>query len=85
MADLYEILGVGRDATPEEIKKSYRSLARESHPDANPDDPDAETRFKELSAAYEVLSDPAKRDRYDRYGSSNGFDMSDRLAVVLAD
>jgi len=77
MADLYEILGVGRDATPEEIKKSYRSLARESHPDANPDDPDAETRFKELSAAYEVLSDPAKRDRYDRYGSSNGFDMSD--------
>ena len=56
MADLYEILGVGRDATPEEIKKSYRSLARESHPDANPDDPDAETRFKELSAAEWLLS-----------------------------
>jgi len=77
VADLYEILGVERDASADEIKKSYRRLARESHPDANPDDPEAETRFKELSAAYEVLSDPSKRDRYDRFGSSNGFDMSD--------
>ncbi|CAN5428525.1 molecular chaperone DnaJ [soil metagenome] len=77
MADLYEILGVERDASAEDIKKSYRRLARESHPDANPDDPEAETRFKELSAAYEVLSDPAKRDKYDRFGSANGFDMSD--------
>ena len=77
MADLYEILGVERSASADDIKKSYRRLARESHPDANPDDPEAETRFKELSAAYEVLSDPEKRERYDRFGSSNGFDMSD--------
>jgi molecular chaperone DnaJ len=77
LADLYEILGVERNASSDDIKKSYRRLARESHPDANPDDPEAETRFKELSAAYEVLSDPSKRDRYDRFGSSNGFDMSD--------
>lgn len=77
MSDLYEILEVERNASPEEIKKSYRRLARDSHPDANPDNAEAEARFKEISAAYEVLSDPAKRDRYDRYGSSNGFDMSD--------
>lgn len=77
MADLYEILEVERTASSEEIKKSYRRLARDSHPDANPDNPEAEARFKEISAAYEVLSDPAKRDSYDRFGSSNGFDMSD--------
>lgn len=77
MADLYEVLEVSRDATADEIKKAYRRLARESHPDANPDDPDAEARFKELAAAYEVLSDPSKRERYDRFGNSAGFDLSD--------
>lgn len=77
MTDLYEVLGVTPEASADEIKKSYRKLARESHPDANPDDPEAEARFKDLSAAYEILSDPDKRARYDRYGSSNGFDLSD--------
>ena len=77
MADLYEVLQVSRDATQDEIKKSYRRLAREWHPDANRDDPEAEARFKELAAAYEVLSDPAKRDRYDRFGNSADFNLSD--------
>ena len=75
MADFYEILGVSRDASSDEIKKSYRRLARESHPDANPGDSEAEARFKELAAAYEVLSDPEKRDRYDRFGDAEGFDL----------
>jgi molecular chaperone DnaJ len=77
MADLYDILEVERDASTEDIKRSYRRLARQYHPDANPDDPGAEARFKELAAAYEVLSDPQKRDRYDRFGSSDGFDLGD--------
>jgi molecular chaperone DnaJ len=65
--DLYAVLGVARDATPEEIKKAYRGLARQLHPDTNPD-PEAESRFKEVALAYEVLSDPQKRSRYDTYG-----------------
>lgn len=77
MSDLYEVLGVTREASADEIKKSYRKLARECHPDANPDDEEAEARFKELSAAYEILSDPIKRERYDRYGNVDGFDLSD--------
>ena len=66
MKDYYEVLGVGRDAGPDEIKKAFRRLARESHPDANPEDPSAEARFREVAEAYEVLYDPQKRARYDR-------------------
>lgn len=66
--DFYEILGVDRDATPEAIKKAYRKRAMESHPDRNPGDEDAERRFKEAAEAYEVLSNPEKRARYDRFG-----------------
>ncbi|MGI9577120.1 MAG: molecular chaperone DnaJ [Microthrixaceae bacterium] len=77
MADFYEILGVAREASADEIKKAYRRLARESHPDANPGDAEAEARFKELAAAYEVLSDPEKRARYDQFGDAEGFDFGD--------
>jgi molecular chaperone DnaJ len=63
--DLYEVLGVARDASAEDIKKAYRKLARRHHPDQNPDDPKAEDRFKEVSHAYDVLSDPEKRKQYD--------------------
>jgi molecular chaperone DnaJ len=65
-SDYYEVLGVARDADPEEIKKAFRRLARASHPDANPDDPTAESRFREVAEAYEVLSDPQRRQSYDR-------------------
>ena len=66
--DLYEVLGVNRSAQADELKRAYRGLARKFHPDANPDDPAAEARFKEISLAYEVLSDPEKRARYDQFG-----------------
>ncbi|QXD15226.1 molecular chaperone DnaJ [Rhodocaloribacter litoris] len=68
MRDYYEILGVERTATAEEIKRAYRKLALKYHPDRNPDDPTAEERFKEAAEAYEVLSNPEKRQRYDRFG-----------------
>jgi molecular chaperone DnaJ len=71
-SDYYATLGVSRDASADEIKKAYRRLAREHHPDANREDPDAEERFKELSVAYETLSDPAKRQRYDMFGDERG-------------
>ncbi len=67
--DYYKILGVARDAKPEEVQKAYRKLARKYHPDVNKD-ASAETRFKEIAEAYEVLKDPTKRDKYDQYGQA---------------
>ena len=90
--DFYAILGVSRDASSEEIKSAFRRLARESHPDANPDDPTAEARFREIAEAYEVLSDPERRHRYDRgdtidlndlFASFGGFD--DLIRSVFGD
>lgn len=67
--DLYEVLGVGRAADADEVRRAYRKLARKHHPDVAADKSDAEHRFKEINQAYEVLSDPQKRAQYDRYGT----------------
>ena len=66
--DYYEVLGVAKDADEATIKKAYRTLAKKNHPDANPDDPGAEERFKEINEAYQVLSNPQKRAQYDQFG-----------------
>lgn len=69
-SDYYEVLGVDSDASQDEIKKAYRKKAMEYHPDRNPDDPEAEQKFKRASEAYDVLSDPEMRQKYDRYGEA---------------
>src|SRR5579885_553848 len=77
--DYYEILGVKRDAKPEEIKKAYRRLARKYHPDVNPGDKSAEERFKQITEAHDILSDEKKRKIFDRFGY-----YSDNLAGAAA-
>ena len=86
MSDLYNILGVDRNANEEQIKKAYRKKAMEFHPDRNPGNPEAEVKFKEAAEAYDTLSDPNKKSNYDRFGSGgnpfggghgHGFDMND--------
>ena len=87
-ADYYEVLGIPRDATPDDVKRAYRKLARQYHPDANPGDPEAADRFKEINAANEVLSDPVKRRRYDQFGDERvgaaGFGGFDNISDLFA-
>ena len=66
--DYYEVLGLKKGATDAEIKKAYRQMAKKYHPDLNPDDPEAEAKFKEVNEANDVLSDPQKKARYDQFG-----------------
>lgn len=80
--DYYATLGVARDASQEDLKKAFRKLARETHPDANPDDPAAEARFRDVAEAYEVLSNPDKRRAYDR---GDVFDLGDLFGGGLED
>ena len=83
--DYYEVLGVDKNVTPEELKKAYRKLALQYHPDRNPGDKEAEEKFKEAAEAYDVLSNPDKKARYDQFGMAGmdgtygqgGMDMND--------
>src|SRR2546428_6997366 len=93
--DYYEILGVSRSATEDDVKKAYRKLALKYHPDRNPDDRhEAEERFKEISEAYQVLSDPERRTLYDRFGHAAfaqgapggaGFDFGGNFEDIIGD
>lgn len=95
--DYYEVLGVQRDATPEDIKKAYRGLAMKYHPDRNPGDKSAEESFKEIGEAYEILKDPQKKAHYDRFGHSgpgmgtggastmHEWDLSDALRMFMSE
>lgn len=90
--DYYEVLGVGKTAGDDEIKKAYRQAALKFHPDRNPDDPEAEAKFKEASEAYEVLRDPDKRRRYDQFGHEglgasgfHGFDHTEDIFSAFGD
>ncbi|MSR37107.1 MAG: molecular chaperone DnaJ [Gemmatimonadetes bacterium] len=94
MTDYYQLLGVARDASAEEIKKAYRQVALKHHPDRNEGSKESEERFKEVTRAYEVLRDPDQRSVYDRYGeqglargagSTQGFDFTDALDVFMRD
>jgi len=71
--DYYEALGIERGASAEEIKKAYRRLAKQYHPDFNKDDNETEKKFREIKEAYDVLSDPQKREQYDRFGHQAGY------------
>ena len=89
--DFYQLLGVNRDASDSEIKKAYRKLAIQFHPDKNPGNKEAEEKFKEISAAFDILKDPEKRSKYDQFGhdafrgghSSGGVDPFDLFKDVF--
>ena len=85
--DYYEVLGLSKEAGPDEVKKAYRRAAHKNHPDRNPDDPEAEGKFKEASEAYEVLSSPEKRQRYDQFGHAGlgGAGMHDFSSMGVND
>ncbi|MDD2237744.1 MAG: DnaJ domain-containing protein, partial [Kiritimatiellae bacterium] len=97
--DFYEVLGIGRNASAEEIKKAYRKMAVKYHPDKNPGDQKAEEQFKEISEAYEILSDARKKQQYDQFGhaafsrsggmggggfsSAHGIDLEEALRTFM--
>src|SRR5512141_2194747 len=97
--DYYEVLGIARDASADDVKKAYRKLAFQHHPDRNPGDKQAELKFKEATEAYEVLRDAEKRARYDQFGHAatggagagtqgfdfSGFDLADALRAFMRD